>query len=192
MLISTEYSATNVKSIVQFLKDHYGEQEIVGAEVGVFRGENAKNLLDSLNLKKLYLIDPYRAYNDFDNQEDLDNGKLLALTALQEHSDKTRWINQPSLIGVDFVKEELDFAYLDNSHRYLDVLAEIPKWYEKIKMGAILCGDDYCTRGSYKDMEVAGAVCEIAMRAGIDIYLSNDELADWWLIKDREQLVTWI
>lgn len=193
MLISTKYSATNVKSIVQFLKDHYGEQEIVGAEVGVFRGENAKNLLDSLNLKKIYLVDPYLAYNDGNNQEELDNGKLLALTALQEHSDKTRWLNLPSLEAVNFIEEQLDFAYLDNSHRYLDVLTEIPKWYEKIKMGGILCGDDFCQKGSYKDMEVAGAVCEIGLRTGIDIFLSNDQvLADWWLIKDKERLDTWI
>lgn len=41
-------------------------ENLVGAEIGVFKGENAKRLLDYLDIDKLYLIDPYGGFEDYD------------------------------------------------------------------------------------------------------------------------------
>jgi hypothetical protein len=192
MLISTEYKneyidGLEIKSIVKFLKDYFGNSEIMGAEVGVFRGINAKNLLDNLNFKTIYLVDPYQPYNDFDNTQSLIDARQIALDTMLGYPNQIEWLYEKSLDAVTKMPP-LDFAYLDNSHRYLDVLTEIPKWYDKLKLGGLLCGDDFVKSGSYKDMEVSGAVCDVGLRTGIDIFLSNDKLADWWLIKKQERL----
>lgn len=40
-----------------------------------------------------------------------------------------------------------DFVYLDASHGYEDVKAELPLWWKKLRSGGVLAGHDYCNYG---------------------------------------------
>lgn len=197
MLIDTEYQVTNgKKAIVQVLHAHYGDCLVIGAEVGVLKGENAFDLLGSLNVNTLYLIDPYVEYNDFNNTADLEESKQIAHVSLAQYDDHICWIEAPSLIAATMLPNELDFVYLDNSHRYLDVIAEIPVWYKKLKKGGVLCGDDFLRSGirgieSELDMDVFKAVCAVVAKTGVDVCISKNAYAEWWMLKDRESLDLW-
>ncbi|MHA2066103.1 MAG: hypothetical protein ACXABY_17165 [Candidatus Thorarchaeota archaeon] len=48
--------------MTQFLKEHFKGRPVVGAEIGVLNGDHAAELLQTLNIERLYLIDPYAAY----------------------------------------------------------------------------------------------------------------------------------
>jgi len=48
-----------------------------------------------------------------------------------------------------------DFVYIDASHEYEDVKADIKAWLPKVKKGGIIAGDDYNSR------QVSRAVHEI-------------------------------
>ena len=56
-------------AMIDYLSREFQKKKVVGAEIGVFRGENARNILEKLNLQKLYLIDSYD-YEDL-NYRDL-------------------------------------------------------------------------------------------------------------------------
>ena len=40
-------------------------KNLIGAEIGVYKGEHAESLLEKLSVKKLYLIDPYDFYDEY-------------------------------------------------------------------------------------------------------------------------------
>lgn len=44
------------------------KQNIIAAEVGVWKGEHAEILLNQLDIDTLYLIDPYEFYDDYFTQ----------------------------------------------------------------------------------------------------------------------------
>jgi hypothetical protein len=44
-----------------------------------------------------------------------------------------------------YADESLDFVFIDASHMYEDVKADLIAWYPKIKPGGILAGHDYGT-----------------------------------------------
>jgi hypothetical protein len=41
--------------------------------------------------------------------------------------------------------ESLDFVFLDASHKYDDIKADLFAWYPKVKKGGIFAGHDYPT-----------------------------------------------
>ena len=43
-----------------------GKKDLIGVEIGVFEADHALSLLENLDIKKLYLVDPYEMYDDYD------------------------------------------------------------------------------------------------------------------------------
>jgi predicted O-methyltransferase YrrM len=129
----------NRKSI-ELLKD---KENLVGAEIGVSCGYNAFNMLSELDIKKLYLIDSYTAYQNF-TQEKLNEHKEEAHTLLSKFDDKIVWIEQPSKQAVSSIKDNtLDFIYIDGDHNYLAVINDIDYYYQKLKVGGLFAGDNF-------------------------------------------------
>jgi hypothetical protein len=52
----------HIRGMINMLTGVYGDQELVGAEIGVLQGLNAVSILSNLNMRKLYLVDPYMPY----------------------------------------------------------------------------------------------------------------------------------
>ena len=44
-------------------------RHLIGAEIGVFRGDNAEKIINFLDLKKIYLVDPWKEYINKDTGE---------------------------------------------------------------------------------------------------------------------------
>jgi predicted O-methyltransferase YrrM len=42
-----------------------------------------------------------------------------------------------------FADESIDFVYIDASHEYDDLVADIKAWLPKLNKGGIMAGDDY-------------------------------------------------
>jgi len=127
------------------LKD---KKDLVGVEIGVLAASHALKMLQCLDFKTLYLVDPYLKYKSKYESEELtwDNRKFekIAKEKLQKYKDKIEWIKTTSVESVlKFKDESLDFAYVDANHEKKFTLEDIEIWTPKVKMGGIVGGHDH-------------------------------------------------
>ena len=146
---------TRFRSSTRYAKETFGGKQIVVAEIGTDRGENALNILKNLNVKKIYLIDPYMEYKDYKDSEPHRTKKVLgsayrnAFNRLKKHKDKIIWIREFSEKAVDNIPE-CDFIYIDGNHEYSYVKKDINLYFKKVKKGGLLAGHDMELKGVFK------------------------------------------
>ncbi len=160
-------------------------KELVGLEVGVDKGINAYNILSNLDIKKLYLIDPYfpqekepgldgeRAYKDGEYRF----AKKEAEKLLDKFGNKIEWIIKTTEKGVRSISDySLDFVYIDGCHRYESVKKDIELCYPKVKNGGMIAGHDFTNTHP-------GVVKAWIEKFGINnLFVGN---IDVWVIKKR-------
>lgn len=132
----------------------------VGVEVGSFKGEFAKELLERWG-GTLYLVDIWKdvihGYDDFSNQLNYDfNIFEKTINNIDKFDERAVMIRTSSKNASKlFQNESLDFVYIDANHSYDSVKEDIELWLPKIKTGGILCGHDYINMGWYEDPNFA-------------------------------------
>lgn len=111
------------------------------AELGVFEGEYANNILKYNNPWKLFLIDlwgywnhdtpSYSAYFNHIIPKFMDN-------------DDVRIIRKSSLhASEDFPDNFFSWVYIDSTKQYEYTMDEIKAYYPKVETGGYICGHDY-------------------------------------------------
>jgi len=178
------------------LENLIDRKNIVGAEIGVRRGANAKNILKYLDIKKLYLIDPYAKY--LDNEEvskEVDYSPWPkrvgvinsifneAKANIVEWENVVEWIiDISSLASLNIEDNELDFVYIDGNHAYKNVLEDINLYWPKVKIGGLISGHDFDRRDS-----VAKTVRESFTNDLINFKPTGEgRTIDWWVFKNFE------
>jgi len=138
------------RPFIKFIREHYPERkDLVGAEVGVWKGKNAFNILKYLPVKKLYLIDPYKEYIGYDSdktfiatQKELSIAKIQAHHKLSKFKNKIVWINEFSDTACNKILEKLDFVYIDANHSYEFAKKDIENYYPLLKENSVIAGHD--------------------------------------------------
>ena len=164
------------RPMIKFLEKRNGKG-LIGAEIGVSDGFNAKRILSSLDVKTLYLVDPYLKYIDGDDRKaDCGAKKQLAEKRLKPFENKTVFIHKLSSEAVDLLPDNLDFVYIDANHNYEYVKADVAAYFKKVKSGGVLGGHDFFG----KLQGVVWAVIEFAQKENLKLY---SDVLDWWVIK---------
>lgn len=166
---------------IKYLKEHYkSKSELIGVEVGVFEGANGKSILDTLNMERLFLVDPYEDYegND-DNGESYEKCLKVARKVLWHYRDKITWVRLKSEDALGGIPNRLDFVYIDGNHSYEYVKRDLKDYYKKIKKGGLLCGHDINKEG------VMRAVIEFIDKKKLKLqtYSPSGKDVDWWCVK---------
>ena len=129
----------------------------VAAEVGIGYGIHAKELLKNTNLTMLYLIDPMKYYpNDafakdiMGQTPDIQGNQFnelhdLIREELTPYNNRFIWFRKESLtvMNEDISNGMLDCIFIDGDHSYEAVLADLQFWWEKVRVGGQVLGDDY-------------------------------------------------
>jgi hypothetical protein len=153
-----------------------GKKDLIGVEIGTSNGDNAVNILENLDIKKLYLIDPYKNYDQFQEQ---DRWEKEAHSRLDKFNDKIIWVRKTSEDALNDIPDNLDFCYIDGSHHYADVKKDIINYYPKVKLGGLITFHDF------EFGEVNTAVNEI-IKEKIYAEQSQDcKPIDAWIIKNQ-------
>lgn len=145
---------------------------LIGVEIGVHRGANAERILKQLNIKKLYLIDPYIRYQNM--MRDRSKDKATANKRLKSFSSTVEWIYERSNKASEHVPNNLDFVYIDGNHDEKHVQEDIQLYYPKIKKGGLLGGHDFA--GKFPG--VVKAVIKFVKATGFEV---DVDAHDWWI-----------
>lgn len=169
---------------IRFAKNHFNNLEIIAVEIGVSKGENAKNILKELNVKRIFLIDPYKEHEEYSKTEPnqiqkvLDSVFIKAKHKLKSYKNKITWIKKYSDNAIDEIPMA-DFIYIDGDHSYKQVKADINNYWSKIKKGGILAGHDITTLS--EGYGVAKAFMEFCLENKLEPHISR---IDWWVVKN--------
>lgn len=121
----------------------------VGAEIGVYKGEYTKIL--STSGAKIYAIDPYMAYDDYDEKgRDFQARQdyLYQKTNRRLSGYNVTVIRKTSMDAAkDFKPGDLDFVYIDGHHGFKYVAEDLWEWSKIVKKGGIISGHDYAING---------------------------------------------
>ncbi len=181
-----------MRPMIQFVQKRFGPKKLIGAEIGVQRGNHALAMINNLQFKQLVLIDIWRSIVTKPSAAKKSNEGLLPNMATA--IDKANDIFYPLVIkrfgkkknvtilrkysveaSKDFPNKYFDFIYIDACHRYDAVVQDIKNWLPKVKKGGIFGGHDY---GYGYCPGVIRAVNEFIRKTNFKL---NTECADWWI-----------
>jgi len=142
-------------------------------------------ILNNAFPKKLYLIDPWIStdnYQDFSTDQLIeaekrtrhivkdytDTGRYAAKLGHIEcyicYTDITIIKDFSTSASKQFEDHYFDWIYIDGSHIYEDVKADLAYWIPKVKKGGYICGHDFSLDDNRKWEGVHGAVCEFIVK----------------------------
>lgn len=141
-------------------------------EIGSWMGKSASCLgqliKESKKNIKVFAVDTFEGSEEHTEiVNDIRNNSTSLLEIFQrnmslcEVDDIVSPIQGRSLdIASQFDDESIDFIFIDASHDYENVLADITAWYPKLKPGGLIAGDDY-------------ALCWSGVIQAVDEYFKN-------------------
>ncbi|MBT4376630.1 class I SAM-dependent methyltransferase [archaeon] len=165
------------------------EKDVVCAELGVFKGENAVRIIKNSNPKELHLIDVYwKEHGEYypDWGEYTYYGKLKTRDAYNLAQDNVKEVDEKNVTTFHVGKSEevleefedsyFDWIYLDTTHLYGETVIELEIIKNKVKDGGIIAGHDYCKEYG----GVIRAVNEFCIKYNYElIFLTNEEYPSW-------------
>lgn len=130
-------------------------ESVVGAEVGVLKGENIATLLDSCEkISKIFGIDVYECHTDYDvmrTQEDMEKYERVAEQNLASYSDRYELIKADSVEGAKRLESNsLDFVLIDADHSVEGIRRDLEAYYPLVKSGGYVFIHD-CNARSVMD-----------------------------------------
>ena len=168
------------------------KKDLVGVEIGVLAGSHALKMLQRLDIKTLYLVDPYFQYKAGGLEWDNARHEEVAKEKLKAYKHKIKWIKATSVEAVlEFEDESLDFAYIDANHDYKFTLEDTEIWTPKVKQDGIVGGHDHVPAHP----GVAKAVKEYCSKNKIEYktkYFINKKVnVDWAFRRDGKPIEGW-
>jgi len=153
-------------------------------EIGVWKGEFSKQILETMDPIEFHLIDPWKLQNDAVHQNSLygKNADQNTLDLIFQSICKTFSNYDNVIIHKGFSKNVLkefndnyfDWIYIDGDHTYYSVLNDLQISFQKIKKDGIICGDDYTSGYWWKD-DVIRAVNDFSQKFNCEIQLINTQ-----------------
>jgi predicted O-methyltransferase YrrM len=166
-----------VKNIVNIL-----DNPKYGAEIGVYKGETSKLLLETFPDLILYMVDIWEGENVGKDIYADESAYEATLNNVAPFGGRAIIIRADSVGVSKHIKDgSLDFVFIDAAHDYDSVKKDIEAWYPKVRKGGLVTGHDY------NKIRFPGVVRAVDERFGGDIeifedgkhYQTNGNLSIW-------------
>lgn len=159
----------------------------VGAEIGVQRGHNSKQIFQSGWTGQLICVDNWVREHEYKIAEEVLKGCDVLFT--QGDSSESAFIVSDG---------SLDFVYIDAGHAYEEVKKDFAAWFPKVRIGGIVSGHDYAPASHKNDCDGVRQFIEEYMKQnpGVEMNFTTDdfyegddknihgnEYQSWWFYK---------
>ena len=121
------------------------------AELGVYRGDFAKELLEkSTSIEEYTMIDPWRNLSKWNKPANKDNNTFeeFYLETMQKTDfakEKRKVLRGKTTEVINDIKDNsLDFIYIDGDHTLKGITIDLINLWPKVKENGFIVGDDFC------------------------------------------------
>lgn len=147
-----------------------------GVEIGTFRGDFAKLIIDQCPGVRLTCIDPYLPTSGGKTQEMQERYYQEACSKV----GRENILRAPSLQAVQgFGDRSLDWVWIDGDHAFDACVQDIIQWSQKVRSGGMICVHDY-------DGHQCGVI--EAVRG----YTTCHHIKDWCVLREYPSTAIWI
>ncbi len=187
--------ATSLASPTPYLKSRIELLKLlpkngIVAEIGVWRGEFSSKILEHCNPKHLYLIDGWAHQNPdlynsgFNLNDEVLEKEYQAVVLKFKNDPRVTIVRAFSPEAVElFENNFFDWVYLDGNHNYHAIKQDLYTWYEKVKVGGLIVGDDYNNTVS---SQVVPAVNEFLSKYNLPLlYLTTQKPPNYAFVKNE-------
>jgi hypothetical protein len=193
----TEKNVNTRQDFLKYIKSYLPSNPVC-VEIGVHLGYFSEMILNELSPSKLHLIDPWEVGSD-KNSEHKTYPNWDSLTTAYSHAHEMRKVKEKFSTYIDngvveihrgfsydvvglFKNNYFDFVYIDATHIYECVKADVNMFLPKMKSDGLMCGHDY-----FNDSKGAFSVVK-----AVDEFVDNDTL-EWvalsggndWALKQK-------
>jgi hypothetical protein len=131
------------------------DQPIIGAEIGIYKGDMSEALLSRMPNLTLYMIDRWTAYPEeervkhvgrmiYESAQKFAGFEQMTRRKVARFGDRARIHKGNSVdMAKKFPARFFDFVFIDANHQRNFVDADIQAWQAHLKPGGLLCGHDY-------------------------------------------------
>jgi hypothetical protein len=162
-----------------------------GVEVGVEYGINAELILETSDLRRLYLIDAWGYVPGHDPRgfgvgySDWQTVLNQCQQRMQRFSDRAVLMRTTSIqIVTSFADGSLDFVYIDANHMSPWIDEDLTNWFKKVRVGGIIGGHDYLNRNEPTfQCDVKRVVDDFFTEPQEIVHVTEDAVPSWYVIK---------
>jgi hypothetical protein len=157
-------------------------KDILGIEIGISSGRNAAYFLQECsNIKKIYGVDPYLPFKDWDifvTQELQDSIFKIMKEHLEEYEERFELFKMKSQDAANLFENEFyDYVFVDGDHSYEVTKIDCELYYSKVKVGKIFSGHDWQLDS------VKNAVLEFRLENNINNPINFTHNSVWYWFK---------
>ena len=149
----------------KLVENEFKDKPVSYMEIGVFLGSTAEWILDNILTNKdakYYGIDPWEWFKPlhrrFPTEQEWKIKMLDRIDSLRiKYDGKAQFIkgfSQDVLMNPSWVKNSMDFIYIDGHHTTMSVLRDFVLTWRLLKIGGIMAFDDYL-QGYSDEVKVA-------------------------------------
>ncbi len=164
-----------------------------GAEIGVWKGAYSAQFCQGNPALRMTCVDPwvsYPAWKDTKNLMDAEKAEAFMASAYAEAVFRLERLRCDIVrkFSVDAARDvadgSLDFVYVDGSHVYEAVMADLKAWAPKVKPGGWLAGHDFRHFSNKPFVHVIEAVTD---------YTRDHAIAPWFVLAgDKTPSFLWV
>ena len=152
-------------------------------ECGCWKGKSAAFLLvEAISAGKypeIHFVDHWGGSNEPDHKADPELERVfdLFLSNVDRSGYSNRTIHRQRTVDAAerFDDETVDFVWIDAGHEYEDVIADLRAWWQKVKPGGVIGGDDLPMNGVKKAVSEFFPVHETGSESGWQ----------WWRVRKK-------
>jgi len=141
-----EKGLINHRSSLGFWLDRYGLKGTM-VEVGVARGNFAREILSQWSGSRYVMVDPHEAQDPEQYREAQTNDwniwKADCEAICKEDKRAELFTGYSADAAPMFANNSLSCCYVDANHSYAFVMQDMDLWWPKVKIGGILGGHDF-------------------------------------------------